>query len=100
MDERFYFRQLLAGRDFAAGDELAQQIKTDYRKADLEPATRAVLDFAHKLTLTPGRMQSEDVETLRSHGWDDRAIHDIVQVAAYFNYINRLADALGVQLEE
>ena len=45
-------------------------------------------------------MTADDVETLRSHGYSDEAIHDIAQVAAYFNYINRIADGLGVDLEE
>ncbi len=45
-------------------------------------------------------MTREDVETLRAAGWDDRAIHDATQVCAYFNYINRIADALGVEMED
>jgi alkylhydroperoxidase family enzyme len=44
-------------------------------------------------------MNRDDVERLRAAGWDDRAIHDITQVAAYFNYINRVADGLEVDLE-
>ena len=45
-------------------------------------------------------MTRHDVETLREAGFDDRAISDAVQVVSYFNYINRVADALGVDLEE
>ena len=45
-------------------------------------------------------MTSADLDILRSFGFDDRAIHDAVQVVAYFNYINRVADALGVEPEE
>lgn len=74
-------------------------MKTDYRKATLDQATMAVLDFAVKLTQTPGDMKPSDVETLRQQGFTDLAIHDVVQVAAYFNYINRIADGLGVDLE-
>ena len=44
-------------------------------------------------------MERADVKGLRRHGFNDRAIHDIVQVVAYFNYINRIADGLGVDLE-
>ena len=44
-------------------------------------------------------MTAEDVDELRRHGFDDRAIHDAVQVVAYFNYINRVADALHVDLD-
>jgi len=86
-------------RSEAGDDHLVDQIIADYSVADIESAVRAVLDFARKLTATPGRMQPEDVEGLRREGWDDRAIHDVVQVTAYFNYINRVADGLGVDLE-
>jgi uncharacterized peroxidase-related enzyme len=78
---------------------LVHRIKTDYRTANLDPATRVVLDFAVKLTSAPDAAKASDIETLRRHGWGDRAIHDIVQVIAYFNYINRVADGLGVDLE-
>ncbi len=44
-------------------------------------------------------MERADVEALRRQGFTDRAVHDIVQVTAYFNYINRIADGLGVDLE-
>jgi len=71
----------------------------DYQNADLEPAVTALLDFAVKLTRTPGEMAESDVATLRTHGWDDRAIHDAVQVIAYFNYINRVAEGLGIDPE-
>jgi alkylhydroperoxidase family enzyme len=56
-------------------------------------------EFADKLTRTPDRMASDDVEGLRRAGFDDLAIHDAIQVASYFNYINRIADAVHVDLE-
>ena len=71
----------------------------DYRAADLPTADRAMLDFAVKLTLTPGEMTRDDVDRLRDHGFDDVAIHEIVQITALFNYYNRLADGLGIDLE-
>ncbi len=80
-------------------DQLVEQIKEDYGAAQLDDVTMAVLDFAVKLTHRPGDMEPSDVQVLRQHGLDDRAIHDIVQVVAYFNYINRIADGLGVDLE-
>lgn len=80
-------------------DELTEQIKQDYRQAKLDPRTRAILDFAERLTLGPGSMTRDDVEQLRTHGLTDLEIHDVVQVVAYFNYINRVADGLGVDLE-
>ena len=78
---------------------MVEAIKTDYRTAKLDQATRAVLDFVVKLSRTPGEMKPSDLDALRQHGLSDLAIHDIVQVAAYFNYINRIADGLGVDLE-
>ena len=71
----------------------------DYRQADLIEADRRMLDFAIKLTRTPGQMTREDVLGLRAVGFDDATVHDIVQVAGLFNYYNRLADGLGIDLE-
>ena len=58
-----------------------------------------MLDYVVKLTSTPGRMDDADVERLSEVGFDPIAILDICQVASYFNYVNRLADGLGVELE-
>lgn len=76
-----------------------EAVKTDYRQANLSSADRAMLDFATKLTREPWRMSEADVETLRAHGLDDVAVHDVVQVTALFNYYTRLADGLGVDPE-
>ncbi len=78
---------------------MVEAIKSDYRTAELDEATRAVLDFGVKLTRTPGEMKPSDLAALRQHGLSELAIHDVVQVTAYFNYINRIADGLGVDLE-
>lgn len=59
-----------------------------------------MLDYAVKLTRTPARIGAEDVERLRAAGFDDTGILDICQVVSYYNYVNRLADGLGVELEE
>ncbi len=77
-----------------------EQLKTDYTRADLTSAQRAMLDYAVKLTLTPWQMVEQDVISLREHGFSDRAILDINQIAGYFAFVNRLADGLGVQLED
>jgi len=74
-------------------------VQTDYRTADLVPADRAMLAFAVKLTRSPDKMLQADIAELREHGFDDAAIHDIVQVAALFNYYDRLADGMGIEPE-
>ena len=71
----------------------------DYSQADLESADRAMLDYAAKLTRRPQHMTAEDVARLQDVGFDDRAIHDICAVVAYFAFVNRIADGLGVELE-
>jgi len=55
-----------------------------------------MLDYAVKLTLTPGEMREVDLVAMRTHGLSDRDILDVNQVAAYFAYVNRVADGLGV----
>lgn len=59
-----------------------------------------MLNYASKLTLTPWEMTQHDVQTLRDHGFSDRAILDINQITAYYAYVNRIADGLGVPLED
>ena len=78
---------------------LVEVIADDYRRADLPPRQRAMLDYALRLTTEPAAMTVADVDALRAVGFDDVAVHDIAQVAAYFNYINRIADGLGVDPE-
>jgi alkylhydroperoxidase family enzyme len=58
-----------------------------------------MLDYALKLTVRPQAMEAADVDLLRRQGFDDRAIHDICSVTAYFAFVNRIADGLGVELE-
>lgn len=67
--------------------------------APLGPVDRELCALAVKLTCHQGDMVSEDLDALREHGLGDDAIHDAVQVIGYFNYISRIADALGVEAE-
>jgi uncharacterized peroxidase-related enzyme len=71
-------------------------LRRDYTQANLSDADRAVLDFAVKLTRAAYRMTPDDVARLRAVGFDDTAVLQITLIAAWFNYINRVADALGV----
>ena len=80
--------------------KLAQALKVDYTAADLTPRQRSMLDYAVKLTRTPGDMHESDIATLRTHGFSDRDILDINQVTAYFAYVNRIADGLGVVTDD
>lgn len=59
-----------------------------------------MLEFAERVTLSPARMQEADIDRLRQAGFSDEAILDIVHITGYFNHINRVADALGVELED
>jgi len=67
--------------------------------AKLEPRWRAIADYAIKLTRDPGGMEESDLSPLRDAGLDDAAILRLAEVVGYFNYVNRLADGLGVTLE-
>jgi uncharacterized peroxidase-related enzyme len=60
---------------------------------------RALCDFAVLMTCEPARVSQGDVDRLRGHGWSDAAIHDAIQVVSFFNYINRVADAVGIEDE-
>ena len=71
----------------------------DYREAELPPRVRALCDFAVELTQAPARVGAAQVKALRAHGLDDAAIHDAIQVVAYFNYVNRVAEGVGVEPE-
>jgi uncharacterized peroxidase-related enzyme len=74
-------------------------VRENYQRAELTATDRAMLDFAVKLAGDPRAMTRGDVEALRAAGFDDTAIHDIVQVAGFFSYYNRLADGLGIDPE-
>lgn len=71
----------------------------NWREAALSDTDRSLCAFAAKLTREQYKMLPADLEELRRHGFDDRAIHDAVQIIGYFNYITRVADALGVEQE-
>jgi uncharacterized peroxidase-related enzyme len=74
-------------------------ILREWRNAPLSPRERALGEFAEALTRAPGHMREADLAPLRAAGLDDAAITDLVQVVAYFNYINRVADGLGIDPE-
>jgi len=70
------------------------------RRDDLTDRERAMVGFAEKLVRTPGEMGEGDVVRLREAGLEDRAIHDLAQVVAYFCYANRMVTGLGAEVED
>ena len=87
-------------RDHSGDAELASHAMHDYTQARLDPKTRAMLDFASKLTRTPSEMSQADVQRLRNHGLSDEQILSTVLIACTFNFMTRLADGLGVEPPE
>ena len=77
-----------------------ERLQTDPDSAELGARRRALLRYALKLTRTPGAMEPGDVDALRAVGYGDADVLGIAEVVAYFAYVNRIADGLGVQLEE
>ena len=80
-------------------DDLLAAIENDWTTADLGERRLAMLGYAERLTRTPAEMSPADVDALRAVGFTDRDILDIVEVTAYYAYVNRIADGLGVTLE-
>lgn len=77
-------------------EELVEAIRRDYRTAPIDEQDRVMLDFVAALTLDATRITPEHHARLRAVGFDDRGILQITLIASWFNYINRVADALGV----
>jgi len=77
-------------------DALVAALRQDYTKANISEQDRAMLDYVVKLTRDATQCSPEDHVRLRDVGFDDRGILQITLIASWFNYINRVADALGV----
>ena len=80
-------------------EELVRSLEEDYTKAPITDAERVMLDYVVQLTQDATRIGRQDHDKLREAGFDDRAILQITLIASWFNYINRVADALGVGRE-
>lgn len=70
-----------------------------FASPDLTVRERAILTYADRLTLEPGSVTEAHLRPLWNAGLDDRAIHDVCAIVAYFAFVNRMADGLGVELE-
>ena len=80
-------------------EEFVRALETDHTKAALTAQERVMVEYVIKLTKDATRVSRADHEGLRRAGFDDKAILQITLIAAWFNYINRVADALGVGRE-
>jgi uncharacterized peroxidase-related enzyme len=78
---------------------LVDALERDYTTAPITPQERVMVDYVVKLTKDATKVSKEDHEKLRGAGFDDKAILQITLIASWFNYINRVADALGVGRE-
>lgn len=86
--------------DDTKADQFVHAIATNWREANLSSIDKELCTYAEKLTSTPQDMSEANIQQLRQAGLNDQAIHDATQVISYFNYINRIADALDVSLED
>lgn len=79
---------------------IADQLATNYRKADITPRQRAMLDFALKTSLRAQEVEDADLAVLREHGFDDEDIWDIMAIAAFFAMSNRLANVTSMRAND
>ncbi len=84
----------------ARNPRLADQLATNYRKAEVTPRQRAMLDFALKLSTRGGEIEDADLARLHEHGFDDEAIWDIGAITAFFAMSNRLVHLTGTPPNE
>ncbi len=77
---------------------LVAELKGDWRRAALSQADRAMLAYAEKLTVNPSGLTLADLDGLRRH-FSEEQVFDIVLVACFFNFVDRVADAFGVELD-
>jgi uncharacterized peroxidase-related enzyme len=76
---------------------IADQLATNYRKADITPRQRAMLDFAMKVCTDSAAVEEADFAALRAHGFDDEDIWDIGAITAFFGLSNRMANLSGMR---
>lgn len=79
---------------------LFDAVVADWKSAPITDRERTLLTWTEKLTLHPARMTADDLAPLRAVGLSDKGLLDLAQLVSYFNYINRMADGLGVDLED
>ncbi len=78
---------------------LKTQLVNNYKTADITEKDILILNYAEKITTQPASITKDDIAKLTDNDFSQEAIHDIAQVVSYFNYVNRMADSLGIELE-
>jgi uncharacterized peroxidase-related enzyme len=86
-------------RALTKDEQLLASVERDPAGAPLDELQRAIVDYAIKLTRSPRSITRQDIDRLRNKHLSDAAIHDIAATTAYFNFVNRVALGLGVELE-
>ncbi|HEY6966111.1 MAG TPA: peroxidase-related enzyme, partial [Burkholderiales bacterium] len=81
----------------ARDPRIADQVAVNYRKADITPRQRAMLDYAMKVALEASRIEEPDLAALRAHGFSEDDIWDIGAIAAFFALSNRLANVTSMR---
>ena len=79
--------------------KLVEALEKDYTTAPITPQERVMLDYVVQITRDATKIRKRDIDGLRAAGFDDRGILQVTMIAAWFNSINRVADALGVGKE-
>ncbi len=80
-------------------NSLKEKLLNDFKTADITRKDILILEYAEKITKHPAEIKKDDITKLLENGFSQSAVHDIAQVASYFNYVNRMADSLGIEIE-
>ena len=81
-------------------DEQISEIVTDFQTAAIDDTTKAILEFTVKVTQAAPTITPADLDHLRTYGLTDEALFAIVEVVGFFCYVNRIADAFGIELDD
>lgn len=87
-------------RAYWKDEDRVSDLAQDYREVELGPRLRAMLDYAALLTRDPGEGSEEQVQAMRAEGLSDQEILDVNLITGYFNFVNRIAEGLGVEFTE
>ena len=87
-------------RELTGSNSLPEELVRNWRAAEISPRLHAILEYAVLLTNKPSMVRTDDIAALRQAGLSDEAVLHVAEITSYFNFVNRLADGLGVRLEE